>query len=259
MAALPAAGAKGTDRPPPDRRGVLPGLPLGLPGRGAGAGRAAPRRRRRPVDRHPGRRHPGAAPRRRSPRPVTRPGYPAALGTGGAAHGGGRLAATAGSGCASPTRSAPTRRSIPTVGSKELVALLPTLLGSARWRARSSSRRWPTRPTRWARCSPGWRSGAPTRRRPTPPASSLVWLNSPGNPHGRVLTDDELRAWVAWGRAHGIPVVADECYVTLGWDVEPRSLLHPAIAGDDHTGPARRALAVQAVQRRRLPRRAALR
>ena len=46
----------------------------------------------------------------------------------------------------------------------------------------------------------------------------------------------QLRAWVAWGRAHGVPVVADECYVTLGWDVEPRSLLHPAVAGDDHTG-----------------------
>jgi succinyldiaminopimelate transaminase len=64
----------------------------------------------------------------------------------------------------------------------------------------------------------------------------LVWLNSPGNPHGRVLTDDSLRAWVAWGRAHGVPVVADECYVTLGWDVEPRSLLHPAVAGQDHSG-----------------------
>jgi aspartate/methionine/tyrosine aminotransferase len=24
--------------------------------------------------------------------------------------------------------------------------------------------------------------------------------------------------------------------VTLGWDVEPRSVLHPAVAGDDHTG-----------------------
>jgi succinyldiaminopimelate transaminase len=64
----------------------------------------------------------------------------------------------------------------------------------------------------------------------------LVWLNSPGNPHGRVLTDDQLRAWADWGRAHGVPVVADECYVTLGWDVEPRSLLHPSIAGEDHRG-----------------------
>jgi aspartate/methionine/tyrosine aminotransferase len=51
-----------------------------------------------------------------------------------------------------------------------------------------------------------------------------------------VLSDDELRAWVAWGRSRGVPVVADECYATLGWDVEPRSLLHPAVAGPDHRG-----------------------
>ena len=83
-------------------------------------------------------------------------------------------------------------------------------------------------------------AGLAVRRTDTPPADAvgvvLVWLNSPGNPHGRVLTDDQLRAWVAWGRAHGVPVVADECYVTLGWDVEPRSLLHPAVAGPDHAG-----------------------
>jgi aspartate/methionine/tyrosine aminotransferase len=33
-----------------------------------------------------------------------------------------------------------------------------------------------------------------------------------------------------------VPVVADECYIELGWDVVPRSLLHPDIAGPDHTG-----------------------
>ena len=83
-------------------------------------------------------------------------------------------------------------------------------------------------------------AGLAVRRADVPPADAagivLVWLNSPGNPHGRVLTDDQLREWVGWGRAHGIPVVADECYITLGWDVEPRSLLHPAIAGADHAG-----------------------
>jgi succinyldiaminopimelate transaminase len=83
-------------------------------------------------------------------------------------------------------------------------------------------------------------AGLTVRRTDVPPGDAtgvvLVWLNSPGNPHGRVLTDDELRGWVAWGRAHGVPVVSDECYVTLGWDVEPRSLLHPSIAGADHSG-----------------------
>jgi succinyldiaminopimelate transaminase len=83
-------------------------------------------------------------------------------------------------------------------------------------------------------------AGLQVLRSDVPPADAgdvaLVWLNSPGNPHGRVLADDELRTWVAWGREHGVPVVADECYAMLGWDVEPRSLLHPEIAGADHTG-----------------------
>jgi succinyldiaminopimelate transaminase len=83
-------------------------------------------------------------------------------------------------------------------------------------------------------------AGLPVRRADTPPPDAagivLVWINSPGNPHGRVLTDDVLREWAGWGRRHGVPVVSDECYVTLGWDVEPRSLLHPAVAGDDHAG-----------------------
>ena len=33
-----------------------------------------------------------------------------------------------------------------------------------------------------------------------------------------------------------MPVVADECYIELGWDVDPRSVLHPDVAGADHTG-----------------------
>lgn len=83
-------------------------------------------------------------------------------------------------------------------------------------------------------------AGLDVRRTDVPPADAdgvvLVWLNSPGNPHGRVMDDDELRAWVDWGRTHGVPIASDECYVTLGWDVEPRSLLHPAVAGNDHAG-----------------------
>ena len=83
-------------------------------------------------------------------------------------------------------------------------------------------------------------AGLTVRRTDTPPDDAagvvLVWVNSAGNPHGRVLAEGGLRAWVAWGRAHGIPVVADECYITLGWDVTPRSLLHPEVAGPDHAG-----------------------
>jgi succinyldiaminopimelate transaminase len=124
---------------------------------------------------------------------------------------------------------------IPTVGSKELVALLPTLLGlHGGGTVVIPEVAYPTYEVGAVL------AGLAVRRSDAPPADSagimLVWLNSPGNPHGRVLTDDQLRGWVAWGRAHGVPVVADECYVTLGWEVEPRSLLHPAISGEDHSG-----------------------
>ena len=124
---------------------------------------------------------------------------------------------------------------IPTVGSKELVALLPTLLGlRGAGTVLIPEVAYPTYEVGAVL------AGLAVHRTDAPPDDAagvvLVWLNSPGNPHGRVLTGDELRTWAAWGRAHGIPVVSDECYVTLGWDVEPRSLLHPAVAGEDHAG-----------------------
>jgi succinyldiaminopimelate transaminase len=163
------------------------------------------------------------------------PGYPAALGT--------RALRTAAAGwlerrlgvrLADPLGTEPSV--IPTVGSKELVALLPTLLGlqGGSGTVLIPEVAYPTYEVGAVL------AGLSVRRTDVPPDDAtgvvLVWLNSPGNPHGRVLDDDELRGWVAWGRAHGVPVVADECYATLGWDVEPRSLLHPAIAGDDHAG-----------------------
>src|SRR4029453_3278543 len=110
---------------------------------------------------------------------------------------------------------------LPTIGSKELVGLLPTLPGLHRGTVLIPEVRYTT-----------YEAGAVVPgggvlRTNTPPADPddavLVWLNSPGNPHGRVLTDEQLRAWVSWGRTHGVPVVADECYIELGWRFAPRS------------------------------------
>jgi succinyldiaminopimelate transaminase len=162
------------------------------------------------------------------------PGYPTALGT--------RELRTAAAGwlrrrlgveVADPHGADPSI--IPTVGSKELVALLPTLLGlQGSGTVLIPEVAYPTYEVGAVV------AGLGVRRTDTPPEDAtgvvLVWLNSPGNPHGRVLTDDQLRAWATWGRAHGVPVVSDECYVTLGWEVTSRSLLHPEIAGADHTG-----------------------
>lgn len=162
------------------------------------------------------------------------PGYPTALGTPALrTAAAGWLRRRLGVEVADPLGADPSV--LPTVGSKELVALLPTLLGlSGGGTVLIPEVAYPTYEVGAVL------AGLAVRRTDVPPADAagvvLVWLNSPGNPHGRVLTDDQLRQWVAWGRAHGVPVVADECYVTLGWDVQPRSVLHPTVAGPDHTG-----------------------
>ncbi len=49
-----------------------------------------------------------------------------------------------------------------------------------------------------------------------------LWVNSPGNPTGAL---DDLGAAAAWGRAHGVPVFSDECYVEFTWDGPGRSIL----------------------------------
>lgn len=124
---------------------------------------------------------------------------------------------------------------LPTIGSKELVALLPFLLGARPGhRVLLPTLAYPTYDmgARLAGCVP-----APCDEPPADPSRvALVWLNSPSNPTGRVLTVDELRDWVEWGRAHRVPIVNDECYIDLGWEVEPRSLLSGDVCGADHSG-----------------------
>ncbi|WP_152730123.1 succinyldiaminopimelate transaminase [Goekera deserti] len=162
------------------------------------------------------------------------PGYPTALGTRELRQAAaGWLQRRLGVQLADPLGAEPSV--VPTVGSKELVALLPTLLGlRGRGTVVVPEVGYPTYEVGAVV------AGLAVHRTDTPPErpgdTVLVWLNSPGNPHGRVLTDAQLSDWVAWGRAHGVPVVADECYVELGWDVVPTSVLHPRIAGADHTG-----------------------
>jgi aspartate/methionine/tyrosine aminotransferase len=53
----------------------------------------------------------------------------------------------------------------------------------------------------------------------------MAWVNSPSNPTGRVHSESELRAAIAWGREHQSLVVSDECYFEFGDGVEPTSIL----------------------------------
>jgi len=55
-----------------------------------------------------------------------------------------------------------------------------------------------------------------------------LWVNSPSNPTGAC---DDLGAAAAWGRAHGVPVFSDECYVEFTWDGRGRSILEHGTDG----------------------------
>src|SRR5271165_4851663 len=74
----------------------------------------------------------------------------------------------------------------------------------------------------------------------------LVWVNSPSNPTGRVLPAGHLRKMVEWARERGAVVASDECYISLGWEVSPVSVLHPDVCGSSRDG----VLAVHSLSKR---------
>ncbi|MFJ4330013.1 MULTISPECIES: bifunctional succinyldiaminopimelate transaminase/glutamate-prephenate aminotransferase [unclassified Streptomyces] len=128
------------------------------------------------------------------------------------------------------------RHVLPIVGSKELVAWLPTQLGLG-----------PGDKVAFPRLAyPTYEVGARLARAeyeayddPTdldPAGLKLLWLNSPSNPTGRVLAKADLTRIVAWAREHGVLVVSDECYLELGWEADPVSVLHPDVNGGSYDG-----------------------
>ncbi|MER6380112.1 bifunctional succinyldiaminopimelate transaminase/glutamate-prephenate aminotransferase [Streptomyces sp. NPDC001250] len=128
------------------------------------------------------------------------------------------------------------RHVLPIVGSKELVAWLPTQLGLG-----------PGDTVAYPRLAyPTYEVGARLARadhevyddpRDLDPANlKLLWLNSPSNPTGKVLSQQELTDIVAWARAHGVLLFSDECYLELGWEADPVSVLHPDVNGGSYDG-----------------------
>lgn len=139
------------------------------------------------------------------------------------------------------------RNIMPTVGSKELVAWLPLLLGLEPGDV----------VVRPKVAYPTYDIGA-TLAGVTSVATDnldeldddtrsrvrLIWVNSPGNPTGSVRDVDSLKALVAQARELGAVVASDECYAELGWgtwDVQRGgrpvpSILDPRVAGGSHQG-----------------------
>lgn len=136
---------------------------------------------------------------------------------------------------------------MPTVGSKELVAWLPFLLGL-------KSGDVVVRP---AVAYPTYDIGATfagavhvaaddldeldaaTRSR-----VRLIWINSPANPTGSVRDAASLRKIVDQAREIGAVVASDECYAELGWDEwdlqlggeAVPSILDPRVSGGSNEG-----------------------
>jgi succinyldiaminopimelate transaminase len=125
---------------------------------------------------------------------------------------------------------------LPVIGTKEFIASLPTELS----------------------CEPGDVVAFPSLAYPTydvgarlagarpvpadgvvslgPQRVRLLWVNSPSNPTGQVLPAEHLRKVVSWARERGTVVASDECYLELGWDATPLSVLHPDACAGSHQG-----------------------
>ena len=126
---------------------------------------------------------------------------------------------------------------LPTIGSKELVAWLPTLLGIGPGDVVVIP----------SVCYPSYEVGvqmAGARAFRTDsltavgpePRVRMIWINSPSNPTGQVLPVDHLRKVVSWARERDVIVVSDECYLSLGWETTPVSVLADEVCGGDYTG-----------------------
>jgi succinyldiaminopimelate transaminase len=125
---------------------------------------------------------------------------------------------------------------LPVIGTKELIAWLPTLLGlGAADLVVVPELAYPTYDV-GARLAGTQVLRADSLTQLGPQSPALVYLNSPSNPTGRVLGADHLRKVVGWARERGALVASDECYLGLGWDAEPLSVLHPSVCDGDHSG-----------------------
>lgn len=136
---------------------------------------------------------------------------------------------------------------MPTVGSKELVAWLPLLLGLKPGDVVVRPKvAYPTYDI--GATFAGVTSVATDHLDELDDATRsrvrLIWVNSPGNPTGSVRDVESLKTVVAQARELGAVVASDECYAELGWGAwdtqrggQPvPSVLDPRVSGGSHEG-----------------------
>lgn len=124
---------------------------------------------------------------------------------------------------------------MPSIGSKEIVAWLPIVFGlNQNSVVAIPELAYPT----YAVGAMMAHAKFVTYKKPVeiPDNADLIWVNSPSNPTGEVLSADQLKEVVARGRTLSAPVVSDECYIELGLESEPISILDPRVCGTDFSG-----------------------
>ena len=127
------------------------------------------------------------------------------------------------------------RNVLPTVGSKELVALAPLMLGLGDGDVVVHPRAaYPTYAIGAAIA--GAKPFASDDPADWPADTKLIWLNSPGNPDGRVLDVDALRVARLRAAELGAAIISDECYAELGWAGRWEHEPIPSILDDRVTG-----------------------
>lgn len=133
---------------------------------------------------------------------------------------------------------------LPVIGTKELVAWLPTLLGARR--VGFPALAYPTYDV-GARLAGAEGVVVESTVGVGPQSLDLLWLNSPANPTGKVLPPAHLRKVVTWAQSRATVVASDECYSDLYYaDAMPASVLSPEVCDGSHEG----VLAVHSLSKR---------
>ena len=110
---------------------------------------------------------------------------------------------------------------LPLIGSKELVAWLPTILEAKKVLIPEIAY-----PTYHVGALIGQAESIPVGIDANQwPIADLAWLNSPSNPTGRVHTVDEVNACIQWSRNSGATLVSDECYLDFDHTAKSFSVL----------------------------------
>ena len=105
---------------------------------------------------------------------------------------------------------------MPTIGSKEFISFLPLMLGLGKGDVVvQPSVAYTAYVVGAALCGAEIISEDDPAK--WPENTKLIWINSPGNPDGRVLDVAEMQAAVARARELGAVLASDECYAELGW------------------------------------------